>query len=546
MRRFLPVCAAISLFPFFNLDAQRIPPQKPRLVVGITVSGMRYDYLSSFWNKYREDGFKKMATTGVNCRNARYDYMIVEPAAGHATLASGVGPDAHGIVADYWYERRDNQVQYCIEDPDCVTIGGNYDAGRYSPRHLQTRTITDELRVISKFESKTIGISMDPKAAILQTGHTASSVYWLDPSTASWISSSYYMDSLPDWVDLFNQKRFQDIYLEETWTPLLPIDEYRESMLDNNPYEKGFNGQITFPYELGRISRIDKSVRDYSLLMSTPFGNTYTKDFAIAAIVSEELGMDDVTDWINIGFNATRYLSERFSTRSLETEDAYLRLDADLAHFLNFLNDHIGLENVLIYLTAENAIADDPAYLEKSRIPSGYFNYRSSISLLKSYLNAVYGQGEWVTFYYAQQIYLNHRLIEDSRLSLAEFQDRVISFMMQMNGVSNAMSGSILQRNNFTDGVFASIQNSYNQKRSGDVIIYLTPGWIEHSSNHRNGYTDYSFDPHVPLIFYGWKINRLNIPHRVSPADIAPTIAYFLEISAPFNITGKVISEIVK
>lgn len=535
-----------SIFSFINLNAQRIPPQKPKLVVGITVSGMRYDYLSVFWDRFGDEGFRRMASTGANCKNARYDYMIVEPAVGYATIATGGRPDAHGIVADYWYDRRGNVVKYCIEDQEQLTIGGKYDAGNYSPHYMQTRTLTDELRILSKFKSKTIGISSDPKASVIQTGHTASAAYWIDTSSADWISSSYYMDSLPGWVNEFNDKGFQDIYLDKTWTTLLPVNEYHESMLDNNPYEEGFSGQITFPYDLSKISQKSKNEKDYSVLMSTPFGNTYIKDFAISAIVNEGLGQDDNTDWINISFDANRKISERFTTWSLEIEDTYLRLDADIAHLLAFLDDNFGLENVLVYLTAENAQADDPGYLAESRIPAGYFSYRSSISLLKSYLNAIYGQGDWVKFYYAQQIFLNHRLIEDSRLNLAEFQDQVVNFMIQMNGVSNAMSASILQRNNFTDGVFEKIQNSYNQKRSGDVIISLTPGWVEHSSVDRNGYSDYTYDSHVPIIFYGWKINRINIPYKVSPADIVPTIAYFLEISVPDNVSGRVITDIVK
>ncbi len=529
-----------------GVTGQKIPSQKPKLVVGITVSGMRYDYLSVYWDKFGNDGFRKMASTGANCKNARYNYLITEPSVGYATIATGAKPSSHGIVSDYWYERLSNQVIFNLDDSKQTTIEGTFDAGPYSPSALHSRTISDELRVISRFKSKSIGISMDPQAAVLMAGHTANGAYWMDPATASWITSSYYVDSLPQWVREFNGKKYQDIYLDRIWEPLLPIAEYGESMLDNNPYETGFNGQITFPYELSRISARDRTERDYSVLMSTPWGNTYTKDLAIAAIVNEELGQRGVSDMIHIGFNATKYLADKYSTWSLEIQDTYLRLDQDIAHLLGFLDDQLGLENVVVYLTAENAVADDPRYLEESRIPSGFFNYRTSISLLKSYLNAIYGQGDWVTFYYAQQIYLNHQLIEDSRLSLEEVQDRVARFMIQMEGVSNALQAYVLQRNNFTDGVYERIQNSYYQKRSGDVIIYLTPGWVEHSNVGRNGYAEFKFGPHVPLIFYGWKVNRVTIPEVVSPADIAATIAYFLEVSMPENASGKVISDLVK
>ena len=546
MRLRIIVLSIILAAGTLGVSGQKIPSQKPKLVVGLSVSGMRYDYLSVYWDKFGDDGIKKMASTGANCKNARYNYLITEPSVGYATIATGAKPSAHGIVSDYWYERLSNQIIYSLDDSEQTTIEGTFGAGPYSPSALHSRTISDELRVISRFKSKSIGVSMDPQAAVLMAGHTATGAYWIDPTTASWITSSYYMDSLPEWVREFNGKQYQDIYLDRIWEPLLPIAEYSESMLDNNPYETGFNGQITFPYELSRISAKDRNERDYSVLMSTPWGNTYTKDLAIAAIVNEELGQRGVSDMIHIGFNTTKYLADKYSTWSLEIQDTYLRLDQDIAHLLGFLDDQLGLENVVVYMTAENALADDPRYLEESRIPSGFFNYRTSISLLKSYLNAIYGQGDWVSFYYAQQIYLNHQLIEDSRLSLEDVQDRVARFMIQMGGVSNALQAYVLQRSNFTSGVYERIQNSYYQKRSGDVIIYLTPGWVEHSNVGRNGYSEFKSGPHVPLIFYGWKVNRVTIPEVVSPADIAATIAYFLEISMPENASGKVISDLVK
>jgi hypothetical protein len=528
------------------LIGQKIPPQKPKLIVGITVSGMQYDYLSVYWDKFSDGGFRRMATNGANCKNARYNYLITDPAVGFASISTGTGPSEHGIVSDYWYRRLTNEIVNSIEDEEQTTIGGSYGSGTYSPWALHSRTLSDQMRLKSRFKSRSIGVSMDPKAAVLMAGHTATGAYWLDPVHGSWVTSSYYMDSLPGWVDAFNAKNYRDLYLERQWETLRPIADYGESMLDNNPFETGINGQVTFPYDLERISSDGQGGKDYTVLMTTPWGNTYTKDMAIAAIVNEELGMREATDMIHIGFNATKYLANHYSTWSVETQDAYLRLDQDIAHLIQFLDDQLGLENVLIYLTAENALAVDPNYLAESRIPSGFFNYRTSVSLLKSYLNAIYGRGDWVTFYYAQQIYLNHQLIEDSNLSLEDVQDRVARFMVQMNGVSNALQAYVLQQNYFTDGVLNRIQNSYYQKRSGDVILYLTPGWVEHSNVGGGIFEEFRYTPHVPLIFYGWKINRVTIPYRVGPTDIAPSIASFLEISMPDNATGVVIPDLVK
>jgi len=527
------------------LWAQKIPSQKPRLIVGITVSGMMYDYLSVYWDKFGDGGFRRMATNGANCKNARYNYLITEPSVGYASIATGAKPSEHGIVSDYWYKRLSNEIAYSLDDPGKTTIGGSYGTGAYSPVAMQNRTLSDEIRVKSRFRSRSIGVAIDPQASILMAGHTATGAYWMDPIQASWVTSSYYMDSLPSWVNEFNEKNYRDLYLERMWETLRPISEYTESMLDNNPYEIGFDEQITFPYDLARISGANIGETNYTTLLSTPWGNTYTKDMAIAAIVNEELGKGEATDMIHIGFNAIKYLAQRYSTWSVEIQDAYLRLDQDIAHLLTFLDEHLGLENVLVYVTAENALAVDPRYLSEYRIPSGFFNYRTSVSLLKSYLNAIYGRGDWVTFYYAQQIYLNHQLIEDARLSLEDVQDQVARFMIQMGGVSNAVQSYVLQRNQFSDGVLQKIQNSYYQRRSGDVILYLTPGYVEHSNVSGGDFAEFIYAPHVPLIFYGWKVNRVTIPYRVSPTDIATSIASFLEISMPENATGTVITDVV-
>ncbi|MCF8224594.1 MAG: alkaline phosphatase family protein [Bacteroidales bacterium] len=535
----------LIIFSTIYADAQRIPSEKPKLIVGITISGMRYDYLSSYWEQFSGRGFKRLAGTGTFCKNAAFDQLITESAVGYATISTGSRSDAHGIVADYWYERISREVTYCVSDPDAYNVLFDDENGHVSPRNMLSRTLSDEMRITSQFKSKVIGVGMDPKAPVLLSGHTANAAYWFDSKYGKWTTSTYYTDSLPSWVKEINDKNYKDIYKDKIWETLLPENEYTASMPDSNAYEIGFDGRIEFPYDLKKIKDVSGE-KDYTILKYTPFGNTYTKDMAIAAIVSEELGLDEKTDWINISFNSGMFLSERFSTWSVEIQDMYLRLDQDLGHLLEFLDDQVGLENTLIFLTSDHAYADDPEILAQHRVPSGFFNYYSTISLLKSYLNAIYGQGEWITFYYANQVYLNHQLIEDSRLSLQEMQDRVASFLIQFSGISNALPSYILLRNNFTEGVYSRIQHSYNQKRSGDVMIYLTPGWIEKGSEYRESLSNFHYDAHVPLVFYGWKINRITIPERVTPLDIVPTIAYYLGISAPENSTGNVITGMVR
>ena len=530
----------------YSQGNKRIPSEKPRLIVGIIIDQMRYDYLFRYWDKFESRGFKRLINEGTFCKNANYNYLFTQSGPGHATIFSGTTPSHHGIISDHWYLRLKEKTVGCTEDEKENTVGGSYEAGRMSPRNLLSTTLGDEMRLSNNFNSKVYGIAMEGNASILSSGHTANTAYWFDGESGNWVTSSFYRDSLPGWVKEFNNKKFPDIYLEREWTTLMPIELYTESLPDYNYYEIGFGNQITFPYNLYEISKVKKKKKSYEILKSTPFGNTFTKDFVIATIVNENLGQDEYTDLLTVSFSATNYIGQLFGPTSVEVEDTYLRLDRDIAHFLDFINENIGKENVLIFLTANHGVAHIPKYLIDLKIPAGYFNQNSSVSLLKSYLNIIYGSGDWIQFYYAQQLYLNHNLIEDSKLSLEEMQTRVAHFFLQYKGVANTVTAHTLQTTNFTNGILEMVQNSYNQKRSGDIIINFDPGWVEKSKNSTAHNSAYTYDTHVPLIWYGWKINRRTISKPIGIIDIAPTISTFLNISFPNACSGKPILELVE
>jgi arylsulfatase A-like enzyme len=288
-----------------------------------------------------------------------------------------------------------------------------------------------------------------------------------------------------------------------------------------------------------------KTVKDYSTFHNNPFGNIYTKDFAIAAIIGENLGKDDHTDLLTVTFTSNRNIGQKFGPHSIEMEDAFLRLDKEIGHFIAFLNSEIGRHNYLLIFTSDQGVASTPEHLEKSKIPGGYFDPRQAMALLSSYLNVVYGVSNWVSGYHEKQIFLNRRLIEDSNINIGDFQEKVANFMLQFTGVANAASGQTLQTGNFTSGVFEKFQNSYNQRRSGDVIINLEPGWVERNGNVTSANSSYSYDTHVPLIWYGWKMKRRQILTPVNMSDIAPTVSTLIGISWPNGATGKPIREII-
>lgn len=542
---------SISFLSFINSgnilsqDGRRIPPEKPKLIVGITVSQMRYDYISRYWNKFGEDGFRKLINDGAFCKNVRYNYLFTQVAPGMATIATGSVPAVHGIIADEWFDKVKKVIVKATADEKVKALGGSYDFGFHSPHRVVSSTISDELRFASP-TSKVISIALDPEPAVLAGGHSANAAYWFDPYNGDWMSSTWYMDSLPAWVVNFNNKKIADVYLSEVWNPLLPLDQYSESLPDRNEYEKGIQGQIVFPYDLNKLTQKKKERRNYDLLRFVPSGNTFTKDFAINAILNDSLGMRHVTDMLYITFTATGNAGVLYGNKSVEMEDLFLRLDKDIAHFLNFIEETLGKENVLIFLTADRGIAYIPGYLEQSRVPSGIFNADQAMALLSSYLNILYGKADWISYYKNQQLYLNQQLIEDSKLSLEQFQATAANFLVQFTGVANAVTASTLQQSNFTSGILWKIQNNYNQKRSGDVILHLEPGWIEKTQNVTAANSSWAYDAHVPLIWHGWKIRRQNINTLYDLTYIAPTISVFLDIMFPNGSSGNTIMELVQ
>jgi predicted AlkP superfamily pyrophosphatase or phosphodiesterase len=522
----------------------RIPPEKPRLIITMVVDQMRYDFISRYWDKFGENGIRKFVGSGTFCKNASYNYLVNETAVGHATIATGAVPADHGIISKKWYNNLRGEVVDCAGDEKVRTVGGSYESGRYSPRKLLASTIGDEIHLASNFHSKVIGIALDPDAAVLSAGHSADCAFWYDDETGNWVTSTYYTDSLPSWVRDFNAKALPETYLSSTWTTLLPLSAYTESGSDTSIYEQGIKGRSVFPYDMDRMSREKHKGRDFSLLRFTPYGNVLTGDFATAVVMNEKLGQDDFTDYLAIGFSANENIGKQFGSNSVEIEDAMLRLDREIAHFMEFIDQFVGIQNTLVILTSDHGLAYTPAYLSAKRIPSGDFNPYSSLSLLGSYLNAVYGRGDWIRFYYGQQIYLNHELIETSGISYQDIQEKIAQFLIQFEGISNAVTSYTLQTTNFSGGIFLKMQNGYHQKRSGDVIINLAPGWVE-KNNGDSYHSSYLGDNHVPLIWYGWKIKRSVLTRPVRMIDIAPTISYFLDIDRPNVSSGDIILELV-
>jgi len=518
---------------------------KPKLIIGLVVDQMRYEYISKYWENFSNKGFKKLINNGAFCKNTETGYMLNQSSTGHATISTGANPSVHGIISDEWYARISDKIIYCSEDSEMTTIGSESEEGRKSPHNLFSSTIGDEMKSFNS-KSKVIGISIKDHSAIMLAGHKADAAYWYDNKSGKWISSSYYMENLPTWVKGFNNIKLPDSYLERLWNLLLPSSSYSYKGIDNNSAEVGFGrNENSYPYNFKKL-RKKNLYSEYELLKSTPQGNTLTTDFALTAIQEEKLGYDNITDLLMISFSSTDYIGHMFGPESFEMEDTYIRLDQEISHFIDVVEKLLGRNNILIFLTSNHGVANKPAKMIAEKMNAGFFRYRNAIALLKSYLNAIYGQGDWISFYHKHQLYFNRSLIEDSGIDLNEIQSRSTNFLLDFDGIANVLTSTTLQNTNYSNGIFSAMQNSFNQKLSGDLIINLEPGWIEETDLATDHNSAYEYDIHVPLIWYGWDIPFKTINRKISIKDIAPTLSFLLDIQAPNSSTGEIILEIIE
>lgn len=529
-----------------NSQSAYIPPDRPKLVVGIVVEQFRYDQLEKFRDKLEENGIRKLLNEGTFYKSASYHYMLTQSAPAHATISSGAEPSFHGITSDSWYLPLKNETVYCTQDNGVDPVGGSYEAGLHSPVNLLSSTFPDELAMATREKAKIFSVGLRESSAILSCGHHGKGVYWYDNKSGTWMSSTWFTSNLPGWVNDFNAMMMPETYLNNEWKLLKDPSAYSDCLPDSADAEIGFEGIRWFPYDLKKISQKGflNARRDYSLLRETPFGNTFTTDFALRLINEEKLGKDDVTDFLSVSYAATDYIGHRFGPSSVEMADAIFRLDADISRLLKHLNDSIGKRNILVYFTSAHGVSEIPAVLEKNRIPAGYFRQNQAIQLLKSYLNALYGQGDWVKGYFENQIYLNRVLIEDARIPLEDFQKKAARFLVQFSGISSAYPYSSFEANDFGNGHLKRIVNSFSHQRSGDIIITLSPGWIEKGDYVANHNSPYEYDTHVPLIWYGWAVNRATIVRKVNITDIAPTLSSLCKVPFPNSATGEPLVEL--
>ncbi|MCW3109452.1 MAG: nucleotide pyrophosphatase [Segetibacter sp.] len=539
--RKIVLAIALSIVSVFG-NAQKknvtnVNVSRPKLVVGIVIDQMRWDYLYRYADRYSANGFKRLLNEGFSCENTFIPYTPTVTAAGHTCVYTGSVPAITGIMGNNWYRRDLKRSWYCTEDTTVSTVGSTTDAGEMSPSSLWTTTVTDELRLATNFRSKVIGIALKDRGAILPAGHSANGAYWFDNANGAFITSTYYMKDLPEWVKQFNNKKLPDQYLQQNWNTLYPISTYVQSTADDKSYEGALEDN-TFPHITANITK-DK----YNALRTTPYGNTLTMEMAKAAIEGENLGQANNTDFLAVSFSSPDYIGHTFGPNSIEAEDNYLRLDNDLASFLNYLDGKIGKGQYTVFITADHAVAHVPDQLKENKIPAGTLSEGGLQATLNDLVEKRFKIKNAVASVMNYQVYLNRNVISEDEQKI---KDAIIERLLEYPVIVNAFDLKEANTAPLPVNIKTMVVNGYNQKLSGDIQFIYKPQYFSGGTKGTTHGSWNPYDSHIPLLWYGWGIKKGKTNRETYMTDISATVSALLHIQMPSGNIGHVIEEVMQ
>ncbi len=529
MKKFF-FAAVLALLSFSTLFAN----ERPRLVVGIVIDQMRWDYLKRYADRYCNGGFKRLEREGFSFTDTHLNYIPTFTGVGHASIFTGTVPAIHGIAGNNF--QKDGKHVYCCDDARQKSVGTDNSSGRKSPHLMLSSTIGDELHYATSFRAKVIAISQKDRASILPGGHTADAAYWYDGKTGNWITSTYYRDELPRWVQDYNARKRPQELLSKPWETLYPIETYAQSTPDSTRYEYAWSKQqaATMPVDLQRLAK----ERGLGLITSTPFGNTITFELAKDAVLGEQLGQDEIPDFLSVSLSSTDYVGHQFGPHAIETEDAYLRIDRELADFLSHLDKHVGKGKYVVFLTADHAGATNLTYLRDKGAPAGHAGMGDISKGLERVSKQLGSEKTLVKRFDNYQVYLDHAAIATAGLD----KDKVIDAFVEEIEKHALVAYAFDQREVLTTPMPQVIReraaNGYNRERSGEIQIIVKPGWHDGGWQGTTHGTPWNYDTHIPLIFMGCGIKhgKSAAPHTV--CDIAATVCELLDIQMPSGCIG--------
>ncbi len=536
----------------------------PRLILQVTVDQLRGDLPGRFIDRMGKGGFRYLYDKGVVYTDAHHSHANTETIVGHATLATGAHPSAHGMVANVWYDRGLQRLVYNIEDEKYPLLGDDADVDRAteidhtqkaakvsgrSPRNILVSTFSDELALHTAGKAKIFGVSVKDRGAVSMAGH-AGKAFWFSKQNGEFVTSRYYYDTYPGWVEAWNKARHTDRYSGKNWALTGERDDYLYGDADDMKWETDFPGYgRVFPHPYGAAD----SKYYTTLLTLSPAGDELTLDFAKELIEQEAIGQDEVTDYLSVSFSSTDYVGHLFGPSSLEMEDNLFRLDRTLAKLFAFIDKNVGLQNTLIVLSADHGSPEAPGYLQSLGIPAqavnpAAWNKAPAIARLKKR----FGIGEkLIKEFFQPYLYLDHGVIEKAGLNLEEVQQAVADELLTFDGVAFAYSRGDIEKGRLPDtNVSRAVANNHNSLRSGDIYLVFQPHCfvaefegLTVASGHGS---PWRYDTYVPVIFAGSTVRAGAINRRIATLDVATTLSAFLGAKPPSGSSGFVLKEVLK
>jgi hypothetical protein len=424
-------------------------------------------------------------------------------------------------------------------------VGGKTEEdGQMSPRNMLTTTICDELRLATNFKSKVIGVALKDRGSILPAGHSANAAYWYEGKSGNFISSTYYMTELPEWVNQFNKRKLVDSLYKVGWNPYLSKETYADyATADVKDYEaKPFGKEATgFPYDFSKY--IEK---DYSKISTSPGGNTLTAEMAKAAVIAEKLGKGTATDFLAVSFSSPDYIGHSFGPNSWEMVDDYVRLDEEIGKLFAFLDATVGKNQYTVFLTADHAVAHVPGFMQENKLPGGIMEAGPLLKDMNTKLKEKFSVDNVITTLMNDQVYLNHTKIDSAKLDESLIKNWIVQYVKKNESVANAFATSEIMTTPINKTLREMLSNGFNPARSGDIQIILKPGYIEGGSTGTTHGAWYPYDAHIPLLWYGWGIKKGKTNKETYMTDISATVAALLHIQMPSGCVGKVIEEVMR
>lgn len=509
--------------------------ERPNLVVSIIVDQLRYDYLERFQSQFTDRGFGLFYKQGAVLSFGRYNYFPTSTAPGHATVLSGAPPSEHGIIGNSWFDKRTRKSVYCAEDKSVEGVGITGIDGQRSPKNFIGSNLADQMRL--HLGSRVIGISMKDRGAILPAGNKPAGAYWFDSKSGHFVTSTYYTKSLPDWVVDYNNKDRAGSFLGTKWTRLLPADQYDYE--DDAPGERPLPGEkkAVFPHTIGSKTNTTRSA-----VMPTPFANQILMEFAMAAIEGEGLGSGERTDLLCVSFSPVDYIGHAFGPHSHEIQDTIIRLDRQFDAFFDYLDQKIGLENVLIHLTADHGVAPLPEFAQAQGIAGGRYNAATQLLDLMGKLSDHFGPAKYFLYpkFSSGQLIYDHSVLREKKIPVADVDKFIREWAFDTGLFQAAYSRAQLLDGLAPGQIGRAVFNGFNGERGADMILiakqFLIPTYGSGGTTHGS---PYNYDTHVPMLFFGPGVKPGRYDDEFYITDIAPTLAAILRVELPSGCTGK-------